>query len=372
VQDLRSPTSGLYSLDQTLDEMVSGLRAELRRRLDAAPEAPEIKPSLSVASRVDESRLAREEDWPSLQPRGQKESQNTRLWQCAGVGLAAAILFLPAVLLLENFFSTAALQAIREDNNAQWLQNCFTGVGLVFSLFAAQTFSFLYSQQEAIYLAVYGEVSEAKALLEQLTLVCHGRPTMAEALEGLQDYVHEDLRRVDRNPARLLSGAAAMDGRAVDPLERVLYFTSVGEPSAVYDTVKGLRSARGQRLGATQRKLPPLHFALLAALSVAELLVFPVLAAGCAALDSSGAAVPGHILFFQAILFGLMASALTLTFLVLYDLWSPVGDIYNFQTVLEEMVSGMEEELAARLTEARSAGVEEAPSGIASSLKTKQ
>ena len=58
-------------------------------------------------------------------------------------------------------------------------------------------------------------------------------------------------------------------------------------------------------LKASQRKLPPLHFALLAALSVAvgpsamlpcdahrlhrrekqELLVFPVLAAGCAALD---------------------------------------------------------------------------------------
>ena len=29
----------------------------------------------------------------------------------------------------------------------------------------AQTFSFLYSQQEAIYLALYSEVSEAKATL---------------------------------------------------------------------------------------------------------------------------------------------------------------------------------------------------------------
>lgn len=35
-----------------------------------------------------------------------------------------------------------------------------------------------------------------------------------------------------------------------DPLEQVLYFTSVGVPSYVYDTVKSLRSARGDRLGA--------------------------------------------------------------------------------------------------------------------------
>jgi hypothetical protein len=33
------------------------------------------------------------------------------------------------------------------------------------TIFEAQTFSFLYSQQEAIYLALYSEVSEAKATL---------------------------------------------------------------------------------------------------------------------------------------------------------------------------------------------------------------
>ena len=56
------------------------------------------------------------------------------------------------------------------------------------------------------------------------------------------------------------------------------------------------------------------------------------------------ASLPGHILFFQALLFGLMATAITLTFVVLYDLWRPVGDTYNFETILQEMVSGMEED----------------------------
>lgn len=35
----------------------------------------------------------------------------------------------------------------------------------IMTIFEAQTFSFLYSQQEAIYLALYSEVSEAKATL---------------------------------------------------------------------------------------------------------------------------------------------------------------------------------------------------------------
>eukprot|EP00435_Cladocopium_sp_Y103_P049482 s3444_g14.t4 len=192
-------------------------------------------------------------------------------------------------------------------------------------------------------------------------------PIDAEELqEGLQRYVREDLRRLDCNPARLLSGKVHTEEGRSDPLEQVLYFTSVGVPSYVYDTVKSLRSARGERLGATQRKLPELHFAVLAVLSVAELLVFPVLAAGCANLDSNGvAALPGHILFFQAMLFGLMATAITLTFVVLYDLWRPVGDTYNFETILQEMVSGMEEELEVRLLQSRNQDIEaEVPSGL--------
>ncbi|CAK9069287.1 unnamed protein product [Durusdinium trenchii] len=370
VQDLRTPTCGLYNLNEALDEMVEGIRGELQRRLDAAPQATSSDSSIEPmkVSNCDECENKWDnEAWPSLQPRGEQDGGFLRLGKCAAVGLLAALLFVPIASLMESSFSGPALQAIREDNNAQWLQNCFTGVGLVFSLFAAQTFSFLYSQQEAIYLALYSEVSEAKALLEQLALVCKGRPTLSEALQGLQRYVREDLRRLDCNPARLLSGRVHTDAGRSDPLEQVLYFTSVGVPSYVYDTVKSLRSARGDRLGATQRKLPLLHFVVLAILSVVELLVFPVLAAGCANLDSTGsiAALPGHILFFQATLFGLMATAITLTFVVLYDLWRPIGDSYNFETILQEMVSGMEEELEVRLIQCQQQDIEaEVPSGV--------
>ena len=35
-----------------------------------------------------------------------------------------------------------------------------------------------------------------------------------------------------------------------------MYMTSVGVPSIVYETVRDLRQARGERLGACQRKFP--------------------------------------------------------------------------------------------------------------------
>lgn len=242
--------------------------------------------------------------------------------------------------------------AIREDNNAQWLQNFFTGIGFIFSLFVAQTFSFLYSQQEQIYLALYSEVSEAKALLEQLTLVCRTRPLYRDMLQDLQKYVRRDLEQISRSPAGLLAGSTLDPGQR-EPLESVLYATSVGVPGAVYETVKSLRQARGARFGALQKKLPEQHFALLSILGALELSVFPVLSVGCAALDTAGPpgsdALPGHITFFHAVLFGVMTFAVTLTLLVLRDLYNPVGDTYNIAGVLNEMVSGIELELELRI-----------------------
>lgn len=371
IQDLRYPTSGIYSVDEALEELVGGLQREVDLRMNSRPpddplaviagapsgvleeeEAAGLRSAALSSSEVAEDMAAWQRS-ESFQPQREGPGLEQRLGICAAFGVAAAILFILTVELLRFVLSKEALQAIREDNNAQWLQNFFTGIGLVFSLFAAQTFGFLYTQQEAIYLALYSEVSEAKALLEQLSLVCRGRSSYAEMLRGLQRYVAEDLQRFDCPPSRLL--VSGWNGTEGDPLEAVLYGTSVGEPSAVYDTVRSLRQARAERLGAAQRKLPDLHFMLLVALAALELTVFPVLAAGCSALDTAGGSImPGHITFFQACLFGLLSGAIALTVLVLWDLWSPLGDTYSIKTILAEMVKGLEEELAIRLAAAES------------------
>mmetsp|Transcript_34612 Transcript_34612/g.75519 ORF Transcript_34612/g.75519 Transcript_34612/m.75519 type:complete len:752 (+) Transcript_34612:62-2317(+) len=376
VEDLRSPTSGLYSITSILDEMVGSLNQELDNRLRSAPKCHDIfeKALCDTAEEDPDSALLHEGKgsqtldersrpgsvmtlygtgqpeltgmWSSIQPQSDKQSVTDKVVESAKIAGAAAIAFFILVPLLRGALSDGALLSIREDNNAQWLQNFFTGISFIFSLFVANTFSFLYGQQEAIYMALYAEVSEAKALLEQLALVCRCRPSYGEMLKGLQDYVREDLQRLDRSPTELLSAGASVN----DPLEGILYATSVGVPSAVYDTVKGLRQARGARLGATQRKLPDAHYTILQVMGALELSIFPILASGCAALDAS-ASLPGHIVFFHAVLFGLMSFVVTLTLLVLADIWNPVGDIYNLRSVLAEMVSGLQGELKVRLAE---------------------
>ena len=221
-----------------------------------------------------------------------------------------------------------------------FIGNFLTVVGLLFSLLIGNTFVFLYTQQESIFLALFHEararervesarapraplslaserrsrdlrdrtaraqVSVAKALLEQVALVCRGRPSYATLLGFIRAYVRDDLRRLDVPPATLLS-ARPQD----DPLEAIMYMTSVGTPSTVYDTVKALREARGARLGALQRKLPALHFALLFVLSACQLVAFPLLSVG--AIRGGAVGLWDPIMRLEAFLFGLMTGAVT-------------------------------------------------------------
>ena len=106
---------------------------------------------------------------------------------------------------------------ILQEDNAQFIQNFLTVVGLLFSILAGNAYSALYQQQESIYFALFQEVSEAKSLVEQTTLVCQGRPFYQSALACMRDYVKNDLRRLDIPPAKLLSSRPAED-----PLESIM------------------------------------------------------------------------------------------------------------------------------------------------------
>eukprot|EP00633_Aureoumbra_lagunensis_P001946 CAMPEP_0197299600 /NCGR_PEP_ID=MMETSP0890-20130614/46342_1 /TAXON_ID=44058 ORGANISM="Aureoumbra lagunensis, Strain CCMP1510" /NCGR_SAMPLE_ID=MMETSP0890 /ASSEMBLY_ACC=CAM_ASM_000533 /LENGTH=210 /DNA_ID=CAMNT_0042777971 /DNA_START=64 /DNA_END=696 /DNA_ORIENTATION=- len=183
-------------------------------------------------------------------------------------------------------------------------------------------------------MAYFEEISVAKALLEQLALVCRGRPYYDRVLQNVRRYVDRDLKRVDLPPAVVLSSKPKDD-----PLETIMWFTSVGTPGVVYDTVKWLRQARGARLGAVQRKLPPLHFVLLFALGFFELSAFPLLSAG------ASVTVGDNALKIEAAVFALMAAAIMLTLGVVLQLWQPSGSVYSVDEALSVMISGLEEEL---------------------------
>jgi Protein of unknown function (DUF4239) len=193
---------------------------------------------------------------------------------------------------------------------------------------------FVYQQTENVYCALFNEVTETKSLLEQVALVCQGRSMNAKCLSSIQRYVQDDLKQLHADPAVLLSARPSED-----PLESIMYMTSVGMPSTVYETVKSLRQARAQRLGALQRKLPVAHIWLLYILAAIELVSFPLLGAGTQSIGGY------KVLTVEGILFGVVTMGIVLVLRVVKELWRPAGGAYNVDAVLSTMVRGLEDEL---------------------------
>ena len=191
--------------------------------------------------------------------------------------------------------------------------------------------------------AIVGRTSftifEAKSLLEQVALVCQGRSMYSQVLKAISSYVRDDLKQLQGDPAVLLS-ARPVD----DPLESIMYMTSVGVPSQVYETVRSLRQARAARLGALQRKLPRIHLLLLWILAGIELCSFPLLGAGTQTIGGY------NILTVEGFLFGIMTFGIVMTLRVVGELWRPAGGAYNVDGVLAIMVRGLETELDERLS----------------------
>ena len=234
-----------------------------------------------------------------------------------GLAIIGTIAFGPLAVWLRSFINGEGLAVLANDEG-QYFQNYVNAIDVMFSLLLVNTFAWLYNQQEQLYVSLFAEVSVAKALLEQIAYVSRGRPEYAaQLLENVRRYVDDDLTRLSAEPVTALLGGSSTN--YADPLEQVMWLTSVGSPGDVYETVRSLREARGQRLGALQRKLPAAHFGLLAVLGVLVLAIFPLLAA------ATGAAVAPEdgLLRVQAVLFGLMTFAIAVTLAVLYARWMP-------------------------------------------------
>lgn len=233
----------------------------------------------------------------------------------------------------------AAFKVLSEDLS-QYFQNILTTIGLMFTITVGYTYYFLYQQQEAIYLALFEEVAEAKSLLEQVSLVSEGRTDMYQnILECIDRYIKEDLTQFYVEPSVLLS-QRPID----DPLEEIMYLTSVGEPGIVYQTVRSLRQARAFRLGALQRKLPLIHFVLVWTLALIVLVDFPFLGAGSQVIGG------GPILEVQSVYMSFIVFGICMVMGVLNELREPAGNgAYNVVSVLNIMVTGLIEELEGRI-----------------------
>mmetsp|Transcript_20038 Transcript_20038/g.29715 ORF Transcript_20038/g.29715 Transcript_20038/m.29715 type:complete len:415 (+) Transcript_20038:154-1398(+) len=279
-------------------------------------------------------------------PYNSRGSRGIQLMTFIRVGIPSAIagmlgtfLFPAFSLFLASIMNDTGVFKVLSVDSSQFVQNFLTVAGLLFSILVGQTYYFMYQQQEAVYYALFNEVTEAKSLVEQVALVCQGRAMYRQVLKSISQYVSDDLKNLQADPAVLLS-ARPVD----DPLESVMYMTSVGVPSSVYETVRSLRQARAGRLGALQRKLPEVHMVLLWILGLIELVSFPLLGAGTQTIGGY------RILTVEGILFGVMTFGIVMTLRVVGELWRPAGGAYNVDGVLSVMVSGLEEELDARMS----------------------
>ena len=231
------------------------------------------------------------------------------------------------------------------------VQSFISLVGLLYSILVGQVFGFLYSQQEALYLALFDEVTEAKSLLEQVALVSQGRTMYSTCLNSIARYVKNDL----------LEGMESFDGSITpslllssrpsdDPLEAILYLTSVGVPGHVYDTVRSLRQARSRRLGALQRKVPVIHLIMLWLLGIIMVGSFPVF---LGVSEAASGLVSRSNMTVQSGLFGIATFSMVLCKSVLIELWRTKGGAYNVDKTLKVMVSGLKKELDERMDEAK-------------------
>mmetsp|Transcript_12936 Transcript_12936/g.26135 ORF Transcript_12936/g.26135 Transcript_12936/m.26135 type:complete len:459 (+) Transcript_12936:347-1723(+) len=239
-----------------------------------------------------------------------------------------------------NILYNDQVLTVLSNDLSQYVQNILTTCALLFGILVGQTYYFMYQQQENIFYALFDEVTEAKSLLEQISLMTYGRPGLYPSLlSRMNDYVQDDLKMLSVKDPTLLTSRLPRD----DPLESILYATSVGLPGVVYETVKSLRQARAERCSALQNKLPLLHIYLLRLLIVIVLATFPVCGSG-------SQAIAPNVLGLQSYMFGVLAFGLTLVVNVVEELRNSRNKgAYNVDGVLEVMVGGLEKELEERL-----------------------
>lgn len=178
-------------------------------------------PSSSIASNNDNDSTTSASPQP-MQFQIQVETLTRILLPSFLSSLLAFFLFPQLSLGLSYLINDSATFAVLSVDSSQFIQNFLTVTGLTFSILVGQTYYFMYQQQEAVFVSLFGEVTEAKSLLEQVALVCQGRKDMYEmCLIAVKRYVEEDLKKgLGKEPARVLS-ARPMD----DPLEIIMYLT---------------------------------------------------------------------------------------------------------------------------------------------------
>ena len=259
-----------------------------------------------------------------------------------------------------------ALNLILTDNSNQFIQNIHNALALIFSFLTGNTLFFMYRQQETLYYALFDEVTALTSLIEQSALLAEGREVYNIILKSISKYIEDDLKLVtdyktihgksssshlnflmnDMNLPREDLPSLILSRRPEhDPLENILYITSVGEPSRIYSTVKELRQARARRLGALQRKMPEVNMYLLYVLGFTVWISFPIVAAGSETVGGDA------LLQVFRIQLSIGVFAMVGLLGIINELKRPeIASAYNIDySVLGKLMAGIEEDLERRI-----------------------
>jgi hypothetical protein len=278
------------------------------------------------------------------------------------------------------------LNLILTDNSNQFIQNIHNFLSLTFAFLTGSTLQFMLRQQETLYKALFEEVNALIGLLEQIGLMSEGRRDLHRTmLQCISTYLEHDLKMVteykgiqnhedsvetsssstssitssstttattrsywkdemdisrENLPSLLLSTRPQND-----PLETILYITSVGEPSSIYSSVKELRYARAKRLGALQRKMPEINMYLLYILGTTVFVSFPFVAAGSETVGGDA------LLQLFRIQLSIGVFAMCTIFGIINELKRPeIASAYSVDyDILGKMLSNLEKELGERM-----------------------
>ncbi len=159
----------------------------------------------------------------------------------------AYTLFPSLALGLSYLINDSATFAVLSVDSSQFIQNFLTVTGLTFSILVGQTYYFMYQQQEAVFVSLFWEVTEAKSLLEQVALVSQGRRDMYEiCLVAVKRCVFFSCTRVFRYNCTLV-----LDILSASPhLKPYHYFTFVTHRYVEEDLKEGLGTEPAKVLSA--------------------------------------------------------------------------------------------------------------------------
>jgi hypothetical protein len=314
----------------------------------------------------------------SLQNTLQQQTFSRIITPSVGISILAYLSFSPITRSLTTAIHDAfdgantgygyeTLNLILTDNSNQFIQNAHNLLALIFTFLTGNTLFFMYRQQETLYNALFEEISALMSLLEQSALLSEGRGVYKTLLDSISKYIEDDLKLVtdyksiqgqDKTsifsylleemdlPREDLPALLISRRPQDDPLEVMLYTTSVGEPSPIYGTVKELRQARAKRLGALQRKMPEVNMYLLYILGFFVWISFPIVATG--AQTVGGEALLD--VFRTELSFGIFAMCCLLG--IINELKRPeIASAYNVDySLLWTLVDGIEKDLNERVT----------------------